>query len=126
MAWGKALPVVQDFTVELARAQAQNEIYKEQIVKLESQIDRLQEALVAATAPKAYDQIQRDKLDSIPPDPEVVRQNREREMENRLFRAHLETVEGPTFVDADDMIASLGKMIGVNPSATSTHANNES
>jgi multidrug resistance efflux pump len=125
MAWGKTEPI-KDFTIELARAQAQNEIYKEQIDKLEAQVERLQEALVAATAPRAYEQIQRDKLDAIPADPEIIRQNKEREMENRLFRAHLETVEGPTFKDADDLIASLGRMIGVNPSATSTHSNDES
>jgi hypothetical protein len=115
-----------DAAVELARAEAKCEFYKEQVIKLELQVDRLQEALVAATAPRAYEQLQRDKIEATPADPETIRQNKERETENRLFRAHLETVEGPTFQDADDLIASLGRMIGVKSGAESTHANDES
>jgi hypothetical protein len=125
MAWGKG-DTGKDAAVELARAEAKCEFYKEQIVKLESQVEKLQEALVAATAPRAYEQLQRDKMEAIPADPETIRQNKERETENRLFRAHLETVEGPTFQDADDLIASLGRMIGVKAGAESTHANDES
>ena len=108
--------------LELAKAQAKVELYEEQVKVLNAQIDRLQEALVAATAPKAYDQMQIAKVDSSVPDPK----REQREEENRVLREYLEAVEGPTFKDADDLVSSLGQLIGVNPGAESLHANSES
>lgn len=108
--------------LELAKAQAKVELYEEQVRALNAQIDRLQEALVAATAPKAYDQMQIAKAEPMVPDPK----REQREEEDRVLKEYLEAVEGPTFKDADDLVSSLGQLIGVNPGAESLHANSES
>lgn len=110
-----------NLTLELAKAQIKNELYEDRIAKLEAQIDRLQEALVAATAPKAYEQILIDKSE-----PENKIEKSRKEEENELFIKHMENLESPTFRDADDMIAALSGMIGVNAGSDSIHSNNES
>ena len=111
-----------NLTLELAKAQVKNELYEERIAELTAQVDRLQEALVAATAPRAYEQIQLDKAEPTPVDPE----REKKKEEDRLFKEYLEQVEGPTFKDADDLIASLGALIGINPGQDSLHSNSES
>lgn len=111
-----------NLTLELAKAQVKNELYEERIGKLEAQIERLQEALVAATAPRAYEQILIDKAEPEVPSPEKLR----KEEENLLFMKHMQNIEAPTFRDADDMIAALSGMIGVNAGSDSIHSNNES
>ena len=108
--------------LELAKAQVKNELYEEQIANLNKQVDRLQEALVAATAPRAYEQIQMDKVEPNVPDP----RREQKEIEDRVLKDYLESVEGPTFKDADDLVASLGAMIGINPGTDSLHSNSES
>lgn len=108
--------------MELAKAQVKNELYEEQILNLNKQVERLQEALVASVAPRAYDQIQIDKTE-----PATVDPKREvREIEDRVLKDYMEAVEGPTFKDADDLIASLGALIGVNHGNDSLHSNSES
>ena len=111
-----------DLTRDLAKAEAKVEIYEDMIAKLEQQVDRLQEALVAATAPRAYEQIQMDKAEPPKPDPKKD----QKEEEDRVLKEYLEQVEGPTFRDADDLISSLGALIGINPGQDSLHSNNES
>ena len=108
--------------LELARAQVKNELYEEQIVGLNKQIDRLQEALVAATAPRAYEQIQMDKIEPVVSDPK----REQKEIEDRVLKDYMEAVEGPTFKDADDLVSSLGALIGINPGVDSLHSNSES
>lgn len=111
-----------NLTLELAKAQVKNELYESMIVKFEAQIERLQEALVAATSPKAYEQILADKVEPSKPDP----MKEQKAQEDELFRRHLENLEAPTFRDADDLISSLSGMIGVQTGADSMHGNQES
>ena len=108
--------------MELAKAQVKNELYEEQISNLNAQVNRLQEALVAATAPRAYEQIQMDKIEPNVPDPK----REQKEIEDRVLKDYMEAVEGPTFKDADDLVSSLGALIGINPGTDSLHSNSES
>lgn len=111
-----------ELLLELAKAQVKCELYEEQIANLNKQVERLQEALVASVAPRAYDQIQMDKVDTTEPDPKRAI----KEEEDRVLKEYMEAVEGPTFKDADDLISSLGALIGVNPGRDSLHSNSES
>ena len=108
--------------LELAKAQVKNEIYEAQILELNAQVCRLQEALVAASAPKAYDQMLMARQEPPKPDPDRER----KEEEERLFKQHLENIEGPTFKDADDLVSTLGALIGINAGSDSIHSNSES
>lgn len=111
-----------DALMELAKAQVKCELYEEMITNLNKQVERLQEALVASVAPRAYDQIQMDKADTTEPDPKRAI----KEEEDRVLKEYMEAVEGPTFKDADDLVSSLGALIGVNPGRDSLHSNSES
>ena len=119
--WGKKGDE-KSLMLELAKAQVKCELYEEQIVNLNKQVERLQEALVASVAPRAYDQIQMDK--SEPSEPDTKRAQRDEE--DRVLKEYMEAVEGPTFKDADDLVASLSALIGVNPGKDSLHSNSES
>lgn len=120
--WGSKKGDEKSLMLELAKAQVKCELYEEQIVNLNKQVERLQEALVASVAPRAYDQIQMDKAEPSATDPKRA----QKEEEDRVLKEYMEAVEGPTFKDADDLISSLGALIGVNPGSDSIHGNSES
>jgi len=94
-----------------------------EIERLIAQVDRLQDALTATTAPIAYNDRRADQSDSTV-DPEEVKRHKKQANINAelLYR-----MEAPTFVDADDMI---GMLTGVTAdefmSSKSTHDNGES
>jgi hypothetical protein len=120
--WGSKKGDEKSLMLELAKAQVKCELYEEMISNLNKQVERLQEALVASVAPRAYDQIQMDKVDTTDPDPKRAI----KEEEDRVLKEYMEAVEGPTFKDADDLVSSLGALIGVNPGRDSLHSNSES
>jgi len=122
----KAPAVEQISPMEFAKAVVKAELLQEENDRLRAQVDRLQEALVAATAPKAYDSMQRDKANQLEltPTPAQEKAQQERTEEQQFLKDYLENMEKPVFEDADDLIGSLGKLIGVsNPEPM--HSNSE-
>lgn len=103
--------------IEYGKAIMKAELLEDVVESLKAQVDRLQEALVAATAPRAYDSMQRDKanqLDLTPTDAQL-KASEERTEEQKFLSNYLENLEKPVFEDADDLISSLGKLVGVAP-----------
>lgn len=105
---------------EKLAAEAQAKAALEEIIRLRDQVDRLQDALVATTAPRAYED--RRAETSVPQDPEQARKfKKEAELNAEL----LYRMEQPTFKDADDMISMLtGDADFMKPK--SVHGNSES
>lgn len=123
----KKTPVTEQISaVEYGKAVMKAELLEAMVTGLQAQIDRLQEALVAATAPKAYDSMQRDKVNQLEltPTPAQEKARQEREEEQQFLRGYLENMEKPTFEDADDMVSSLSKLIGI-AQAEPMHSNTE-
>lgn len=98
-----------------AKALATSETLQEENKRLHAQIDRLQEALIAATAAKAYDSMQAAKynLDS-KPTPEQEAAFAKQKQEGEFWSKYVEAQEKPLFTDAEEMIMSLGKNISVD------------
>lgn len=87
---------------EKMAAEAQVKAAAEEISRLRAQVDRLQDALVATTSPRAYEDMKTDE--AVQSNPEQVKKHkREAEINAEL----LWRMEQPTFKDADDMIAML-------------------
>lgn len=122
----KTLAVTQISPLEHAKVVVKAELLQEENDRLRAQIDRLQEALVAATAPKAYDAMQRDKMNQLEltPTPAQIKDRQERTEEQQFLKDYLENMEKPTFEDADDLVSSLGKLIGI-AQADPIHSNSE-
>jgi len=114
-------------SMEYAKALVKAELLQEENNRLHVQVDRLQEALVAATAPRAYDAIQRDKANqlelTLTPAQEKLKKDKEEEQE--FLKDYLENMEKPVFADADDLISSLSKLIGIT-TPEPMHSNLES
>lgn len=112
--------------LEYAKAVMKAELLEGLITSLRGQVDRLQEALIAATAPRAYDSIQRDKANQLEltPTPAQLKAQQDKTEEQDFTRNYLENMEKPTFEDADDLISSLGRLVGVAP-ADPMHSNSE-
>ena len=123
----KKAPVTEQISpIEYGKAIMKAELLEAVVAGLNAQIDRLQEALVAATAPKAYDSMQRDKVNQLEltPSPEQLKAQQEKAEEDNFLRKYLEDIEKPTFEDGDDLIGSLGKLVGV-ASPEPMHSNSE-
>lgn len=123
----KKTPTVEQISpVEYAKAIVKAELLQEENERLIAQVDRLQEALVAATAPKAYDSMQRDKANQLEltPSPEQLKAQKDNSEEQQFLRSYLENMEKPAFEDADDLVSSLGRLIGVS-SPEPMHSNAE-
>jgi outer membrane murein-binding lipoprotein Lpp len=101
--------------IEYGKALVKAELLSEEVERLRAQVDRLQEALVAATAPHAYAAIQQDKANQLEltMTPAQEKDRKDKEEENNFLKDYLENLEKPTFQDADDLVSSLGKLIGV-------------
>ncbi|SRR5258706_13081119 len=95
MAWGK------NDNVELIRAQVELEFLRVENEKLGKQVEKLQEALIAASAPRAFDAMQRDK--ALPDTKEEMEARMKALKEHAYIAAYLEEMEKPTFDDADEM-----------------------
>jgi hypothetical protein len=100
--------------VEYAKAIVKAEMLQAENDRLTKQIEKLQDALVAAQAPKAWDSMQAAKY--MTPDPVYTPQEMEarkkEEAEAEYWNKHLEYTEKPLFSDAEELVQSLGKMIG--------------
>ena len=97
MAWGKQ-PTEQ---LELVRAQVELEFLREENKSLKQQVEKLQDALVAASAPKAYDQIQMDK--QLPETKEELERRMAQLRQVSYIGAYLEEMEKPSFENVDEM-----------------------
>jgi hypothetical protein len=109
-----------------AKALVKVELLQEENDRLHKQIDRLQEALVASTAPRAYESMMRDKEDGLvlQPTAEMLKKRADKAEEEEFLKEYVDKMEQPTFADADDMIAALGKIVGVSVSEVPVHTNN--
>ena len=112
--------------IEYAKAIVKAELLQEENTRLIAQIDRLQEALVAATAPKAYESMQRDKSNQLELTltPEQEKAQQDKMEEQKFVRNYLEGLEKPTFEDGDDLVSSLGRIVGIS-TPEPLHSNSE-
>jgi hypothetical protein len=112
--------------IEYGKALVKAELLGEEVERLRAQVDRLQEALVAATAPRAYAAIQQDKANQLEltMTPAQEKARKDKEEENNFLKDYLENMEKPIFQDADDLVSSLGKLIGVTQPEP-LHSNSE-
>lgn len=107
---------------EKIAAEAQVKAAQEEISRLRAQVDRLQEALVATTAPRAYEDRRIEQSTPLPVDTEESkRKRREAEINAEL----LYRMEQPTFKDANDMIEMLTGSADFGKTE-SLHGNSES
>jgi hypothetical protein len=95
-------------------------------VELQSQVTKLQDALVSARAPEAYrdQQLEREDAERVPMDPEKLERNR---IMSETTEKYMSNMEKPLFETADDLDAMLARslMQGVEGPA-SLHGNEES
>ena len=105
---------------EKMAAEAQVKAALEENARLRAQVDRLQDALVATTAPRAYEDMKSDQV--VQGEPEQAKKHKK---EAEINAELLWRMEQPTFKDADDMIAMLtGDADFMKPK--SVHGNSES
>jgi predicted metal-dependent phosphoesterase TrpH len=125
--WAKQLKPEAISPLEFAKAIVKAELLQEANDKLHKQIDRLQEALVAATAPKAYESMMRDKDEglALQPTAEQLKKQEEKAEEEAFLKDYVDGMEKPTFADADDMISALSRIVGVAVAEEPVHANNQ-
>ncbi len=95
MAWGK------NDNPELIRAQVELEFLRKDNEQLHKQVEKLQEALIAASAPKAFEALQRDK--ALPDTKEEMEARMKQIKEHAYIAQYLEELEKPLFENADDM-----------------------
>lgn len=104
-------------------AEARSEAALSENARLRAQVDRLQEALVSATAPNAYNDRRAAEMDAKELAPDSKRLKREAEINAEL----LYRMEQPTFRDSDDMIQMLtGVTANEFMQKGSVHGNSES
>lgn len=107
--------------VKYATAIVKAEMLQAENQRLQKQIESLQDALVAASAPKAWASMQAAK--DIVPEPPLTTQQIERRKqelaEAEYWNKHIEYTEKPLFTDADELVNSLGKMIGYDGAVAS-------
>ena len=89
-------------TIEFAKLEVKCQFLKQENERLNKQIDKLQDALVAASAPKAFDAMQRDR--DLPETKEEAEMRLKALKEYSYIGAYLEELEKPTFDNADDMM----------------------
>lgn len=106
---------------KLAAAREALESKDKEIARLQEQVEKLQDALVSTTSPKAYDDRRAD-IATVPVDQE---QTKKRRREAEINAELLARMEQPTFKDADDMIAMLTGSVDFGKSE-SVHGNSES
>lgn len=100
-------------------------MFEEENKRLHAQIDRLQEALVAATAAKAYESMQAAKFNvETTPNPELEARIQFQRDEGEFMSKYIEYQEKPLFTDAEEMVMSLGKNIGLNIGDDAIHPGN--
>jgi hypothetical protein len=100
-------------------------MFEEENKRLHSQIDRLQEALVAATAAKAYESMQAAKYNiDTALTPTQIEKIKNQQAEGEFMSKYIEEQEKPLFNDAEEMMLLLGKNIGINVGDEPVHSGN--
>lgn len=90
-------------------------LFEEENKKLHAQIDRLQEALVAATAAKAYESMQAAKYNiDVKLTPEQQAKLDRQKQEGEFLGKLAEYQEQPLFTDAEEMINALSRNVAVS------------
>lgn len=106
---GKSIDELVKAKVEAASAQTELKILREQIVRLEKQIDTLQTALVSKEAPIAY----RDMYESTIAPPEDLEAKERLRAEKLVNGKWLEMMERPLFSDnAESFIEEMQYTLG--------------
>ncbi|MHA2063811.1 MAG: hypothetical protein ACXABY_05430 [Candidatus Thorarchaeota archaeon] len=104
---------------------AKLELLEKENARLWEQNGKLQEALIAKESPQAYAMIKHDEAcatgNTDQQEAAYHKFMEEQSMVSRLAAMH----EGPTFRDADELVAGLSRVIGV-PKFESLHGNDES
>lgn len=122
MAWGKKGELD---VMAYATALADAKVLKEENTRLHAQIDRLQEALVAATAAKAYDSMQAAKYNlETTLSPETLAKMKNQQDEGEFWSKYIDEQEKPLFTDAEEMVMSLGRNIDINVGDDPIHPGN--
>lgn len=110
MAWGGEKVDLMAFAKAIATA----ETLQEENKRLHLQIEKLQDALVAATAAKAYDSMQAAKYNiDTKLTPEQEAEIKKQKQEGEFWSKFIEYQEKPLFTDAEELVFSLGKNIEV-------------
>jgi hypothetical protein len=97
MAWGKQ----PEDQLALVRAQVELEFLREENKSLKQQVEKLQDALVCASAPKAYDQLLMDR--QLPETKEEMERRMRMLKQYSYIGDYLEEMEKPGFENADEM-----------------------
>ncbi len=95
-------------------------------VELQSQVIRLQDALVSARAPEAYrdQQIEKEEAERTPVDEEKLERNR---IIKETTEQYMNAMEKPLFQSADDLDAMLARsLMQTMDGPASLHGNDES
>lgn len=122
-----------DIERELIHAEAKGEALQTLLdsaladrVELQSQVTKLQDALVAAKAPEAYrdQQIEREDQTQVPVSEERIEKNR---IIQNTTEAYMNSLEKPLFQSADDLDALLARsLMRDQKGPASLHGNDES
>lgn len=98
-----------------------------EIGRLIGQVERLQDALVASSAPRAYEDRRNDQEDNEVPTEKEINAAKRRESAGKINAELLHSMEQPMFKDADDMFAQLlGPAMAEEMMSVSSHGNSES
>jgi cell division protein FtsB len=100
------------------------EYLKAEVDRLQAQIERLQDALIAKESPEAYRDMLMTKLDDEASTASTANMDRLRE-ESEVIQQIAAGMEKPVFNDAEDMVSKLSQIVGVNMPG-SVHDNEES
>ncbi len=122
-----------DIERELIHAEAKGEALQTLLdsaladrVELQSQVTKLQDALVAAKAPEAYrdQQIEREDQTQVPVSADRIEKNR---IIQDTTEAYMNSLEKPLFQSADDLDALLARsLMRDRKGPASLHGNDES
>ena len=99
---------------------------QEEVLHLRTQVDRLQDAYLAVQHPVAYKQVKEDQYDANYPDMDETFSKESRQRKEWQDK-YLDSLEGPIFNSADEMIETL-QMVGAprTVESKSVHGNTES
>ncbi len=116
---------IASLTAQVALYEKFHDEQKEQIDKLQGQVERLQDSLMAASHPEAYRQVKDDQyMDSLPEEPREGEEEQRERM--RIQKEFIDNLEGPTFRDADDVMEMLTRSVGTQVATEPIHPNEES
>lgn len=111
MAFGSKGPSKDELLVRCAKLEAKLESKDEELERLRTQVDRLQDALVAKEAPEAFAESQRLRaLSEITPEQKEIMDKHRRELV--MYNDFLNELDNPTFSSVDELKATLASGLG--------------